>query len=126
MDGAPAPALADITCRFASRDERSDAYIAIANASLVIGRGEFVSVVGPTGCGKSTLLNVAAGLLEPSSGTVEVFGERLMAADGVNPRAGYMLQADPLMPWLTGIGNVFARLAFRCIPPPHPMPPTHD
>jgi NitT/TauT family transport system ATP-binding protein len=115
-DGAPALALADITCRFASRDERSDAYIAVANASLVIGRGEFVSVVGPTGCGKSTLLNVAAGLLEPSSGTVEVFGERLVAADGVNRRAGYMFQADALMPWRTGIGNVVAGLEFRGVP----------
>jgi NitT/TauT family transport system ATP-binding protein len=116
IDGAPALALADITCRFASRDERSDAYIAVANANLVIGRGEFVSVVGPTGCGKSTLLNVAAGLLEPSSGTVEVFGERLMAADGVNRRAGYMFQADALMPWRTGIGNVVAGLEFRGVP----------
>src|SRR5260370_6414950 len=116
MDGAPAPALADITCRFASRDERSDAYIAIANASLVIGRGEFVSVVGPTGCGKSTLLNVAAGLLEPSSGTVEVFGERLMAADGVDRHAGYMSQADASMPWRTGIGTVVAGLEFRGMP----------
>jgi NitT/TauT family transport system ATP-binding protein len=115
-DGAPALALADITCRFASRDERSDAYIAVANASLAIGRGEFVSVVGPTGCGKSTLLNVAAGLLEPSSGTVEVFGERLVAADGVNRRAGYMFQADALMPWRTGIANVVAGLEFRGVP----------
>ena len=116
IDGAPALALADITCRFASRDERSDAYIAVANANLTIGRGEFVSVVGPTGCGKSTLLNVAAGLLEPSSGTVEVFGERLVAADGVNRRAGYMFQADALMPWRTGIGNVVAGLEFRGVP----------
>jgi sulfonate transport system ATP-binding protein len=116
IDGAPALALADITCRFASRDERSDAYIAVANVSLTIGRGEFVSVVGPTGCGKSTLLNVAAGLLEPSSGTVEVFGERLVAADGVNRRAGYMFQADALMPWRTGIGNVVAGLEFRGVP----------
>jgi NitT/TauT family transport system ATP-binding protein len=116
IDGAPALALADITCRFASRDERNDAYIAVANANLVIGRGEFVSVVGPTGCGKSTLLNVAAGLLEPSSGTVEVFGERLKAANGVNRRAGYMFQADALMPWRTGIGNVVAGLEFRGVP----------
>jgi len=116
IDGTPALALADITCRFASRDERSDAYVAVANANLVIGRGEFVSVVGPTGCGKSTLLNVAAGLLEPSSGTVEVFGERLRAADGVNRRAGYMFQADALMPWRTGIDNVVAGLEFRGVP----------
>ena len=112
----PALALADITCRFAARDDASQAYTAVANATLNVGRGEFVSVVGPTGCGKSTLLNVAAGLLEPSSGTVEVFGERLMAANGVNRRAGYMFQADALMPWRTGIDNVIAGLEFRGVP----------
>ena len=95
---APALALDDVTCRFAARDGGS-AYTAVANATLHVGVGEFVSVVGPTGCGKSTLLNVAAGLLEPSSGTVSVFGERLRASAGVNKRAGYMFQADALMPW---------------------------
>jgi NitT/TauT family transport system ATP-binding protein len=71
---APALAFDDITCRFAARDG-GGAYTAVANATLRVGAGEFVSVVGPTGCGKSTLLNVAAGLLEPSSGTISVFGE---------------------------------------------------
>jgi NitT/TauT family transport system ATP-binding protein len=111
----PALALEDITCRFAARDG-SGAYTAVANASLTVAAGEFVSVVGPTGCGKSTLLNVAAGLLEPSSGTVAVFGERLVAANGVNRRAGYMFQADALMPWRTGIDNVVAGLEFRGVP----------
>jgi len=67
-------------------------------------------VVGPTGCGKSTLLNVAAGLLAPSSGTVEVFGVRL---EGLNRRAGYMFQSDSLMPWRTALGNVAAGLEFH-------------
>jgi len=109
----PALALADITCRFVARDGGSDGYTAVANATLKVAKGEFVSVVGPTGCGKSTLLNVAAGLLEPSSGTVQVFGEPLIAAAGVNRRAGYMFQADSLMPWRTGIDNVIAGLEFR-------------
>ena len=113
----PALALADITCRFAARDGSGRAYTAVADATLTVARGEFVSVVGPTGCGKSTLLNVAAGLLAPSSGTVAVFGERLDVADGVNRRAGYMFQADALMPWRTGIGNVMAGLEFRGVPP---------
>ncbi|WP_422000718.1 ABC transporter ATP-binding protein [Reyranella sp.] len=115
-ESAPALALADITCRFADRDGRGGSYTAVANATLTVAKGEFVSVVGPTGCGKSTLLNVAAGLLEPSSGSVEVFGERLVAADGVNRRAGYMFQADALMPWRTGIGNVVAGLEYRGVP----------
>ena len=113
QNDVPALALADITCRFAARDGRGGAYTAVANATLEVGKGEFVSVVGPTGCGKSTLLNVAAGLLEPSSGTVSVFGEPLRAADGVNRRAGYMFQADALMPWRTGIDNVIAGLNLR-------------
>jgi NitT/TauT family transport system ATP-binding protein len=112
-NGVPALALADITCRFVARDGRGGAYTAVADTTLEIAKGEFVSVVGPTGCGKSTLLNVAAGLLAPSSGTVEVFGEPLVAADGVNRRAGYMFQADALMPWRSGIDNVIAGLEFR-------------
>jgi NitT/TauT family transport system ATP-binding protein len=108
----PALALDDITCRFAAR-EGGQPYTAVANATLTVAAGEFVSVVGPTGCGKSTLLNVAAGLLAPSSGTVDIFGERLIAANGVNRRAGYMFQADALMPWRTGIDNVTAGLEFR-------------
>ena len=112
---APALAFDDITCRFAARDG-GGAYTAVANATLRVGAGEFVSVVGPTGCGKSTLLNVAAGLLEPSSGTISVFGEPLRASAGVNRRAGYMFQADALMPWRTGIDNVVAGLEFRGVP----------
>ena len=54
----PALKLEDITCRFAARDG-GGAYTAVANASLTIAEGEFVSVVGPTGCGKSTLLNLS-------------------------------------------------------------------
>ena len=112
----PALRLANVTCRFADRDGRGEAYTAVADTTLTVGAGEFVSVVGPTGCGKSTLLNVAAGLLDPSAGSVEVFGEPLQAADGVNRRAGYMFQADALMPWRTGIDNVVAGLEFRGVP----------
>jgi NitT/TauT family transport system ATP-binding protein len=107
----PAALVLDrISCTFASRQAPSQRYTAVRDVSLTVGAGEFVSVVGPTGCGKSTLLNVAAGLLAPSSGTVEVFGARL---DGLNRRAGYMFQSDSLMPWRTALGNVAAGLEFH-------------
>ncbi|WP_322009105.1 ABC transporter ATP-binding protein [Paraburkholderia sp. J12] len=106
----PALALENITCTFASREDRSQRYTAVANATLRIAPGEFVSVVGPTGCGKSTLLNIGAGLLAPSAGTVSVFGEPLA---GLNRRAGYMFQADALMPWKSALDNVMAGLTFR-------------
>ena len=109
----PALALENVTCSFASRGEgrgASQLYTAVRDTTLVVQPGEFVSVVGPTGCGKSTLLNVAAGLLEPSSGTVRSFGEPLR---GVNARAGYMFQAEALMPWRSALDNVTAGLLFR-------------
>src|SRR5471030_1888695 len=108
----PALALENVTCSFASRGEGRGAshYVAVRDTTLTVQPGEFVSVVGPTGCGKSTLLNVAAGLLEPSSGAVRSFGEPLR---GVNARAGYMFQAEALMPWRSALDNVTAGLLFR-------------
>ena len=49
-------------------------YTAVERATLHVADGEFVAIVGPTGCGKSTLLNIAAGLIAPSSGRVDIFG----------------------------------------------------
>jgi NitT/TauT family transport system ATP-binding protein len=106
--------LVDVSCTFISRDQPGQRYTAVRDVTLTVGAGEFVSVVGPTGCGKSTLLNVAAGLLAPSTGSVRVFGRAL---DGINRRAGYMFQAESLMPWRTALGNVTAGLEFRGIAP---------
>jgi NitT/TauT family transport system ATP-binding protein len=105
--------LQDIACTFVSKDAPGQRYTAVDQVSLTVGAGEFVSVVGPTGCGKSTLLNVAAGLLEPSRGKVRIFGQTLQ---GLNRRAGYMFQAESLMPWRTGLANVMAGLQFRQVP----------
>src|SRR4051812_9943400 len=107
---AEALALERITCTFASADRGKPAYTAVRDTTLTVGDGEFVSVVGPTGCGKSTLLNVAAGLLAPSAGRVRVFGEPLA---GINRRAGYLFQAEALMPWRSALDNVTCGLEIR-------------
>ena len=106
----PALALENITCTFASRDDRGQRYTALKDTTLIAAEGEFICVVGPTGCGKSTLLNVAAGLLQPSSGTVKIAGAPLK---GINRRAGYLFQADALMPWRSALDNVITGLEFR-------------
>lgn len=102
-----------ITVTFRSKDDPGQRYTAVADTTLRIAAGEFVSVVGPTGCGKSTLLNIGAGLLEASSGEVKVFGEPLA---GINRRAGYMFQTEALMPWRSAIDNVMVGLQYRGVP----------
>jgi NitT/TauT family transport system ATP-binding protein len=104
-----AVALDQITCAFATPGRRGS-YTAVDRVSLGVGETEFVSIIGPTGCGKSTLLNVMAGLLPPTRGQVTVFGRALT---GINRDAGYMFQADALMPWRTTLENVIAGLQFR-------------
>ena len=105
----PTPAIEfrGVSCRF---ETPTGFYTATENASFSVGDGEFVSVVGPTGCGKSTLLNAAAGLLKPAAGEVRIFGEPLK---GLNRRAGYMFQAESLMPWATALENVALGLRYR-------------
>ena len=57
-------------------------YPAVKSTSISVADGEFVAIVGPTGCGKSTLLNIAAGLIAPSAGHVNIFGTRLAGLTG--------------------------------------------
>jgi NitT/TauT family transport system ATP-binding protein len=88
-------------------------YTAVERATLHIGDGEFVAIVGPTGCGKSTLLNVTAGLLTPAAGKVKIFGKPLST---LNRQAGYLFQADALFPWKTAIENVAISLYVAGVP----------
>lgn len=109
----PALTLDGVTCSFASPHEKNAVYTAVRDIRFAVGAGEFVSIVGPTGSGKSTILNVIAGLLAPSEGRAVVFGDPL---SGINPHAGYMFQADALMPWKSALDNVAAGLEFRGVP----------
>jgi len=89
----------DVTFRLAG----GATFTAVKNATLAVADGEFVAIVGPTGCGKSTLLNIAAGLLPPAAGEVDIFGSALTS---LNRQAGYLFQADALFPWKTALENV--------------------
>jgi NitT/TauT family transport system ATP-binding protein len=113
---ATAVALGDVTVAFGPAD--AQAYIAVEQARLAVADGEFVAIVGPTGCGKSTLLNVAAGLLRPISGTVQIFDAPLA---GLNREAGYLFQADALFPWKTAIDNVALGLEISGVPRPEAL-----
>ena len=76
---------------------------ALESFSLDVADNEFVTLVGPSGCGKSTVLNIAAGLLEPTSGAVTIDGQ---AVGGPGPDRGVIFQQYALFPWLTVRQNV--------------------
>ena len=86
---------------------------ALRDLSLTCEPGEFVVVVGPSGCGKSTLLNVAAGMLKPGRGTVELDGLR---RDGPGPERAMVFQEHGLFPWLTAAQNIEFGLKMLGIP----------
>lgn len=77
---------------------------------LDVPAGQFLAVVGRNGCGKTTLLNLLAGVVEPTSGSVEVHGTTPRQA---RPQLGFMLARDALLPWRTALRNVEYGLELR-------------
>jgi len=91
---------------------------ALANVSLTIPTGGFVSVIGRSGSGKSTLLNLMAGLELPSAGRVCVAGHDLatLSDDHLSDlrlrQVGFVFQSFNLFPSFTVLENVAWRLEF--------------
>ncbi|PLW76057.1 ABC transporter ATP-binding protein [Cohaesibacter celericrescens] len=98
MSTTPVPKL-----RLSDVSRQFDTNLALAPTNFDIAEGEFICVVGPSGCGKSTMFNIIAGVLHPSSGSVEVDGQDVTGKSG---QVGYMLQKDLLLPWRTVLDNI--------------------
>ncbi len=95
---------------------------ALRGVSLSLQPGEFAAMVGPSGSGKSTLLNIIGGLDRPTSGTVEVDGQRLndlgKSALGELRRdhIGFIFQSYNLLPVLTARENAEYVLRLQGVP----------
>jgi NitT/TauT family transport system ATP-binding protein len=81
--------------------------------NLSVQPGEFICLLGSSGSGKSTVLNLAAGFIQPTSGSVSSHG-RPVAAPG--PDRGVVFQEFMLFPWQTVRENIGAGLRFCSIP----------
>ena len=73
-------------------------------------RRDFVSIVGPSGCGKSTLLMLLAGLVRPTTGDVQIDGNRVR---GPYTQLSIIFQQDNLLEWRTVLANVLLPIEIR-------------
>src|ERR1700748_707498 len=87
---------------------------ALLDTSLDIARGELLCLIGPSGCGKSTLLNIMGGLMEPTTGKVEV-GSQLVRGP-LPHEIAFVFQENALFPWSTVIENVKLGMMFQGVP----------
>lgn len=84
--------------------------------------GELTFLVGPSGCGKTTLISVIAGLLDPTDGEVELFGENLARLPNGQRLAyrrqnlGFVFQQYNLLPALTAAENASVPLLAAGVP----------
>jgi ABC-2 type transport system ATP-binding protein len=74
---------------------------ALSGCTLEIEAGHVTGLVGPNGAGKSTLLNIASGMLEPTTGTIEVCGGVPGSGPDQLAKVGYVAQNTPVYPGLT-------------------------
>lgn len=92
FEGNVAARLQDVTKRFGRA-------IALDGLTAAVPAGQVVGLIGPNGAGKSTLLRLIAGLQRPTSGTVEVLGQRPGLA--TKARVAYVPDGDFLDGWMT-------------------------
>jgi ABC-2 type transport system ATP-binding protein len=81
---------------------------ALRDCTLAIPAGRVVGLVGPNGAGKSTLLHLAVGLLEPTSGTIRVFGQEPGDGPAQLNRTGFVAQDTPVYARLSVAGHLRA------------------
>ncbi|MEV7040584.1 ABC transporter ATP-binding protein [Amycolatopsis sp. NPDC051061] len=74
---------------------------ALTGCTLEIEAGHVTGLVGPNGAGKSTLLNIASGMLEPTTGTIEVCGGIPGSGPDQLAKVGYVAQSTPVYTGLT-------------------------
>jgi ABC-type nitrate/sulfonate/bicarbonate transport system ATPase subunit len=97
------PELEFVNVRKSFKSPTGENLLALADFSLKVDGGRFVTVVGPSGCGKTTLLRMAGGLFPSEGGSIRLDGDLLTAP---SPKMSMVFQGIGLMPWKTIEGNV--------------------
>ncbi len=87
---------------FTNRDVSVEA---LREISLDVDEQTFVTIIGPSGCGKSTLLRIVGGLIEPTTGRIELRGRSPEEAQRAKD-IGFVFQQPALLPWRNVVDNI--------------------
>ncbi len=88
-------------------------FTAVDDVSFDVGEGELISLLGPSGCGKTTTLRCIGGYETPTSGAIEIGGERVNDTPIHKREIGMMFQSYALFPHKTVEDNVGFALKMR-------------
>ena len=85
-----------------------DKNVVIPNLNLSINKGEFITIIGTSGSGKTTVLKIMNGLIEPTSGMIQIHGKDIKKQNLIQLRRkmGYVIQGSMLFPHLTVKQNI--------------------
>jgi ABC-type glutathione transport system ATPase component len=110
--------VADRKIKLSIRDvsKTYGAVTALADASLELSEGEFLTLLGPSGSGKTTLLMMLAGLVQPSGGEIWIDGKLATYAPPNKRDIGIVFQNYALFPHLTVRENIAFPLRMRRVP----------
>ena len=103
----PAVRVVDVTKEFAGGVR------ALGGVTFDVPKGELTSIIGPSGCGKTTTLKIIAGLIDATSGRVEVDA---VPVTKPGPDRAFVFQDFALMPWATVLRNAAFGLELRGVP----------
>lgn len=81
-------------------------HLAVADVSLDVAQGEFVTLLGPSGCGKTTILRMVAGFEEPTAGRILVGGRPMVGVPPYRRPIGIVFQNLALFPHMTVGENI--------------------
>ena len=79
---------------------------AVAGVDFTVPRGVVLGLLGPNGAGKTTTMRMAMGLIQPTQGSVFVFGERVTPGAPVLSRIGAFVEGPGFLPHLSGRENL--------------------
>ncbi|MDT4923360.1 MAG: spermidine/putrescine transport system ATP-binding protein [Pseudonocardiales bacterium] len=111
----PAIELVGIAKQFQSR--RGTVH-AVERVDLVIGEGEFFSLLGPSGCGKTTTLRMIGGFEEPTEGHILLYGQDVVGVPPNHRDVNMVFQSYALFPHMTVFENVAFGLRRKSVAKP--------